>query len=135
MQKHIHALTQCITYITALVPVFVTCAPCPTCMPIYAAILSFFGLKLADYSIYLMPIMLSAMTVSLVSVYRQAQQKQASTLPSIMILLAYIALFYTKFYLKNQWLVYITLIVMMGASSIHHINMRSKNCDHSCKQC
>ena len=135
MKKYLQPIAQSMTYITAIIPVFATCAPCPTCVPIYAAILSFFGLQLADYSAYLIPIMLCGMVTSLTIMYRQAIQKKLPLIPLQTILAAYLSLLIAKFYLHNTWIVYMSIVTMMGASYTHHLKSRNQYCDHSCKKC
>ena len=71
------------TFFAALIPVFKSCPPCPLCMPKYAALFSFFGLELADYSHYLIPIMILSMLVSLGSMLFQAFSKGLSIYPFI----------------------------------------------------
>lgn len=58
------------TFIVALIPVFKSCPPCPICMPKYAALFAIFGLKLADYSVYLIPVMILSMLWTLFSIYQ-----------------------------------------------------------------
>ncbi|MCH1430573.1 MAG: hypothetical protein GWP59_08540 [Chlamydiales bacterium] len=62
------------TLLLALVPVFKSCPPCPLCMPKYAAILSFFGIPLADYNHILTPIMLASMAITIASLAYQAKK-------------------------------------------------------------
>ena len=69
------------TLIISLIPVFKSCPPCPICMPKYAALFGFFGLKLADYSYYLEPLMLLSMVTTLITMFYQTQTTKISKTP------------------------------------------------------
>lgn len=115
------------TFLTAMVPVFKSCPPCPICMPKYAAIFAFFGLKLADYSHYLVPIMLISMLLSLGSMYYQISRKQLTIYPFVGALLSCILLLVFKYSLDNVWLVYAAMLGLFGSIVLHY-RLTNKSC-------
>lgn len=70
--------------LVSLLAVLKSCPPCPVCMPKYAAILSFFGIPLAAYSHYLVPVMLVSMTFTLGTLFWQVKKSSVSSVPLIL---------------------------------------------------
>ena len=104
------------TFLLSLVPIFKSCPPCPVCMPQYAAIFAFFGLELADYSHFLIPMMLSLMLLSLGSMYTQIRKNHLSYHPLIAAVAASAMLLVSKYMLDNTWLTYITMLSLITAT-------------------
>jgi len=113
------------TFLLSLVPIFKSCPPCPVCMPQYAAIFAFFGLELADYSHFLIPMMLSLMLLSLGSMYTQIRKNHLSYHPLIAAVAASAMLLVSKYMLDNTWLTYITMLSLITATIWH--NRLNKN--------
>ena len=113
------------TFLLSLVPIFKSCPPCPVCMPKYAAIFAFFGLELADYSHYLIPMMLSLMLLSLGSMYTQIRKNHFSYHPLTAAVASSAMLLVSKYILDNTWLTYITMLSLITASIWH--NRLNKN--------
>ncbi len=120
-----------ITYITALIPIFKSCPPCPVCMPQYAALFSLFGLKLADYSQYLIPIMLIGIGITLSSMYQQISIRQHPFITFYIALLASILLIIGKFIFDSNTLIYTAMLCLFTSTSYHHYKMRQKCCPTS----
>lgn len=120
-----------LTYITALVPIFKSCPPCPVCMPQYAALFALFGLKLADYSQYLIPIMLLGMSVTLSTIYQQTTTRQHPFFTFYAALLASVILISGKFVFDNDTLVYSAMLCLFISTSYHHYQMRQTCCPTS----
>ena len=117
-----------VTFISALIPVFKSCPPCPICMPKYAALFALFGLELADYSHYLMPVMFFSMFISLASMLQQSKQRRLSILPFYLGLISSSLLFASKFFIDS---LFISVICMLGIASaivIHYFNLSKKTC-------
>ena len=68
--------------LVSLLAVLKSCPPCPICMPKYAAILSFFGIPLAAYSQYLVPVMLLSMTFTLGTLFGRPKSPLSLLCPS-----------------------------------------------------
>lgn len=81
MKKFFHGISA---FLVSLLSVLKSCPPCPVCMPKYAAILSFFGIPLADYNHYLIPLMLASMGFTLIMMYWQAKKSSLSYLPLVL---------------------------------------------------
>ena len=113
------------TFLLSLVPIFKSCPPCPVCMPQYAAIFAFFGLELADYSHFLIPMMLCLMLLSLGSMYTQIRKNHLSYQPLIAAIAASAMLLVSKYILDNTWLTYITMLSLITATIWH--NRLNKN--------
>ena len=134
MKKIIEFGSSTLTCIIAVIPVFATCAPCPTCMPVYAAIFSFFGFQLADYSTYLMPAMLLSMGTSIAMMFRQAQKRGLSHAPMLMTIAICSVLFISKFMVYSEWLTYVCTLGMITATLMHRRNAKQAlcgQCSHS----
>ena len=128
MKKIIEFGSSTLTCIIAVIPVFATCAPCPTCMPVYAAIFSFFGFQLADYSTYLMPAMLLSMGTSIAMMFRQAQKRGLSHAPMLMTVATCSVLFISKFMVYSEWLTYVCTLGMITATLMHRRNAKQAPC-------
>lgn len=128
MKKIIEFGSNTLTCIIAVIPVFASCAPCPTCMPVYAAIFSFFGFQLADYSTYLMPAMLLSMVISIAMMFHQAQKRGLSHAPMLMTIATCSMLFISKFMVNSVWLTYVCMLGMITASFMHRRNAKQTPC-------
>ena len=117
------------TLLLAFVPVFKSCPPCPICMPKYAAILSFFGLELADYSQYLAPIMLLSMAFTLYFMYRQIRNKRLPKYPFYTALTSCILLLTSKYIFDNSFTVYSSMILLLVSVLIHNKFANKKCCN------
>ena len=128
MQQSRHIGSNLATVLLTLIPVFKTCAPCPTCMPIYAAIFSLFGLKLADYSHYIIPAMLLSMAISVIIMYQQNLANRTSFKPMIASIIASILLLFSKFVAHSPWGVICAMTALLGATLRHQYSIRQSRC-------
>lgn len=116
-------------FLGALVPVFKSCPPCPVCMPKYAAILSLLGLELADYTHYLIPIMLVSMVLTLVFMIRQIIKRKLSFIPFYLALTSCFGLLIVKYIIDNEKIVYVFMISLFTSIVLHQMNLRKfKSC-------
>lgn len=128
MQNIRSYFTNGITFLTALIPVFKSCPPCPICMPKYAAIFAFFGLQLADYSQYLIPVMLLSMGLSLSTMLSQSLQRKLSTVPFYLTLSASVTLLISKFYIDNLPLSTISMAGIVLGIVLHYTSLKKSSC-------
>ncbi len=119
-------------FLGALVPVFKSCPPCPVCMPKYAAILSLFGLELADYTHYLLPIMGISMIATVVFMYRQIYARHLSLRPLYLTVLSCGGLLITKYVLTFEIGVYFFMGSLLIAILWHQANIRKAQKEHAC---
>ena len=112
--------TNLSTFVLALVPVFKSCPPCPICMPKYAALFAFFGLELADYSNYLVPVMFISMGLSLGSMYYQISKKHLVLYPFIGALSSCLLILISKFLIGNESGTYIGMLGLFGSIVMHY---------------
>lgn len=117
-----------ITFMGSLVPVFKSCPPCAICMPKYAALFAFFGLELADYSQYLIPIMLASMLISLAIMYRQVKTFNLPPTLFYTALTASLTLIVSKFYFDSTPLSFIAMGTLLACIIKHHLNMKTTCC-------
>jgi len=118
-----------ITFLSALIPVFKSCPPCPICMPKYAALFAFFGLELADYSQYLIPLMLVSMMISLSSMYNQVLKKNITSTPFYIASISSVTLLASKFYFDSSVLSVIAMAGIFYAIFSHYSNLRKISCN------
>lgn len=121
------------TFLLSLVPVFKSCPPCPMCMPKYAAVLSFLGVPLADYSHYLMPIMLVSMVFTIISLAIQGPKYYASGLSAYLALLACAIILIAR-YNDLQAVNYLGMALLFAALVFHQFKMRQHKescCNHN----
>ena len=117
------------TFLVALVPVFKSCPPCPICMPKYAALFAFFGLELADYSQYLIPVMLLCMLISLGSIYYQTLKRQLTFYPLVIATSSCVFLLLFKYVFENTWGTYSMMLGLFVALIWHYHTLRNnQNC-------
>ncbi len=122
-----------VTFTVSIIPVFKSCPPCPICMPKYAAIFAFFGLKLADYSEYLVPIMLAALMLSLGSMYYQIISRKLNFYPFAIAAMSCLSLLACKYYFANEAGSYISMAGLLTGLLIHYRSLNKKCCStHSC---
>ena len=117
-----------VTFLAALVPVFKSCPPCPLCMPKYAVVFAFFGLELADYSHYLVPVMLTSMLISLASMFYQIHQKQLRYHTFMCALLSSVLLIASKFIFDSTLGSYIFMgtLAISIVSHYQYVNKHSR---------
>lgn len=116
-----------VTFLSSLVPVFKSCPPCPICMPKYAALFAFFGLELADYSHYLIPVMLIGMLVSLVSIYYKCYKKRLKFYPFYLALSSCLCIMVCKFMIDNPIGVYIGMFGLLAGVVQHQFLLKKNN--------
>lgn len=129
--------TNIITFLAALVPVFKSCPPCPLCMPKYAAILSLFGLKLADYSQYLIPVMLVSLAISIGTIGYQTHKRKLKKFPFFGALTSAICILTFKYVIGFTWGTYAGMIGLFTSTVMHHRSVHQnqsakKSCSTSC---
>jgi hypothetical protein len=117
------------TFFLALIPVFKSCPPCPLCMPKYAAILSFLGLPLADYSHYLTPIMFISMLITVISLMVQGYKHYNSRMPAFIALTACLIILISRNY-ESYYVSYLGMSLLFLSLVFHQ--MKIKNKKHSC---
>lgn len=117
-----------ITFMGSLVPVFKSCPPCAICMPKYAALFAFFGLELADYSQYLIPIMLASMLISLTIMYRQVKTYNLPQIIFYTALTASLTLIVSKFFFDSTPLSFIAMGTLLVCMIKHHLNLKTTCC-------
>lgn len=117
-----------VTFLGSLIPVFKSCPPCPICMPKYAAVFAFFGLELADYSQYLIPIMFISMFISLTSMNLQIIKKNLSSTPFHLALTSSVVLLISKFYLDSILLSGLAMTGIFLAIFFHYTNLKKVSC-------
>lgn len=88
LKKRLTSVTSTLSTLTLSFLPVLKCPPCLLCMPKYAAILSFLGLELADYSHYLMPIMWLSMLVTVVSLKIQGPRYYGHAKPAFLAIIA-----------------------------------------------
>ncbi|MDG2348516.1 MAG: hypothetical protein P8L77_03530 [Gammaproteobacteria bacterium] len=118
-----------VTFLAALIPVFKSCPPCPICMPKYAALFAFFGLELADYSQYLIPLILVSMMISLSSMYSQILKNNLTSIPFYIASISSVILLASKFYFDNSMLSIIAMAGIFYAIFSHYANLRKVSCN------
>ena len=126
-----------LTFLLSLVPVFKSCAPCPMCMPIYAGLCSLVGIKFADYSAYLMPVMIISMMLTLVLMHKQRQNLNLPLHPLLFAASSCISILTSKYWLNVDLLVYISMVGLF-ASTLWHQAILSQNRSRKevgCKNC
>ncbi len=117
------------TLIISLIPVFKSCPPCPICMPKYAALFGFFGLKLADYSYYLEPLMLLSMVTTLITMFYQTQTTKISKTPVLVATISCLLLYVAKFILDHFWAIQFAMLSLLSAILLHyHYLSQQKAC-------
>ncbi len=123
------------TFIIGLIPVLKSCPPCPLCIPKYAAVLTIFGLELADYRQYLVPIMLISITFTLWSMYNQTRLRKPIYTPLVIACVSCALLLFSKYFICNYTLTYIMMIVLLSSLIWHHTTLGLVNkCDKD-KKC
>ncbi|MEE3002879.1 MAG: hypothetical protein VX335_00855 [Pseudomonadota bacterium] len=120
-----------VTFVVSLIPVFKSCPPCPICMPKYAAIFAFFGLELADYSDYLVPIMLVALVLSLGSMYYQIVARKLNYYPFGIALSSCLCLLLCKYYFASEIGSYFAMGGLLIGLVIHYRSLNMKCCNSS----
>ena len=117
------------TLVISLIPVFKSCPPCPICMPKYATLFGFFGLKLANYSYYLEPIMLLSMTTTLITMVYQTQTTKISKTPVLVATISCLFLYVAKFILDHFWAIQFAMLSLLGTILLHyHYLSQQKAC-------
>ena len=117
-----------VTFLSELVPVFKSCPPCPICMPKYAVLFALFGLELADYSQYLMPIMMISMFISLGSIYNKSINRKISLMPFYLGVTSSSLLLFSKFYIDNIFISFSCMFGLGLAIILHYSSLRRKSC-------
>ena len=120
-----------VTFTVSMIPVFKSCPPCPICMPKYAAVFAFFGLKLADYSEYLIPIMLAALVLSLGSMYYQIISRKLNFYPFVIAVGSCMSLLSCKYYFATETGSYISMAGLFIGLLIHYRSLNKKCCSTS----
>ena len=120
------------TFFVALVPVFKSCPPCPICMPKYAALFALFGLELADYSHYLIPLMLISMAVSLGSMAQETLRKKISCYPFVLALLSSLMLLFSKYLFESSLATYGMMVALFVAMAWYYRLLGKNCCKSSC---
>lgn len=133
-QNHSFA-AQITTFLLAIIPFIGSCPTCPTCFPIYSAILSLFGLKLADYSFYLLPFILISMSISLRSMYQDITTQNLPALPFIGALISCTALLVFKYILAFPLLSYIAMLGLLTATLFHNRSVNHNCTTTDCTNC
>ena len=122
-----------VTFLVSLIPVFKSCPPCPICMPKYAAIFAFFGLELADYSDYLVPIMLGALILSLGSMYYQIISRGLKFNPFVIAVISCVLLLLCKYYIASDIGSYLAMLGLFIGLTMHYHALRNNCCSsNSC---
>lgn len=119
------------TILVGFIPVFKACPPCPTCVPIYAAILSLFGLKLADYSHYLLPVMLISMSYTLYSMSAQYVRSKRSIMPLAVTASFCAILLGSKYIFFMPFVTYFAMVGLASAVLWNHTLKPVSCCGHS----
>ena len=135
MTTRIRQLTgNCLTFLSALIPIFKSCPPCPICMPKYAALFAFFGLEMSDYSHYLVPVMLVGMLMTLLSMYQHCKVKNISRYPFFSSCVFSVLLLVAKFVYDNEWAIYSSMAGLFVSLILHYYTMGTSSCSHGvCK--
>jgi hypothetical protein len=125
------------TLMLSLVPVLKSCPPCPLCMPKYAALLSFLGLPLADYSHYLTPFMVLSMLFTCGSMLWQAHRYTQEWRPAFLAIFSCSSLLLAR-HLDLAFLSYSAMASLLFAVVLHQWKMKAPHqhscCDsHACK--
>ena len=121
MKSRLSAISSNIsTFIIGYIPVFKSCPPCAICMPKYAALFGFFGLKLADYSYYLQPLMGISMLISIGSMLIQVNTKNAPVYPVIGATISCTILFLSKYIADNFWITQIAMLGLLCFIGLHY---------------
>ena len=115
------------TFIISLIPLFKSCPPCPICMPKYAALFGFFGLKLADYSYYLEPLMAISMLITLATMLYETKKEEKSYLPSLVATFCCAVIFTGKFSIDNFWITQIAVLGLFSTIILHYLLPIRKN--------
>ena len=124
-----------LTFFLALIPVFKSCPPCPICMPKYAALFAFFGLELADYSEYLIPVMVVCMLISLTSMGMQISKKELSWNPFCLAIFSCISLMICKYAIDIEWATYLMMFSLFISILWHYRNLNKSKSSSCCQTC
>lgn len=127
------------TLMLSLVPVLKSCPPCPLCMPKYAAILSFLGLPLADYSHYLTPFMIISMFFTCGSMLWQSHRYTKEWRPAALAIFSCCSLLIAR-HMDLPYLSYAAMGTLLFAVVLHQWKLKTphrKCCsahhDETCK--
>ncbi|SCA58345.1 Uncharacterized protein AB751O23_AA_00140 [Chlamydiales bacterium SCGC AB-751-O23] len=121
------------TLLLSLVPLFKSCPPCPLCMPKYAAILSFFGIPLAEYNHILTPLMLISMVATVISLAYQAKKYHFSYFSTILAASACLWIVGARYGLENIELSYVGMGALLVSIVKNQKDLSSKKtpcCPH-----
>lgn len=118
------------SFFLPLVPIFKSCPPCPFCMPKYAAILSFFGVPLADYNHILTPIMLISMSFTIASLFYQAKKYHYNFLAANISLVSCLWILVFRFWFEWLELSYLGMAGLLASIVINQnkLNQRKSTC-------
>lgn len=123
-------------FIGSLLPVFKACPPCPVCMPIYAGLLSLLGLELAEYGMYVVPVMLGSMALTIGSIGYQAIRYHGHHTLFFLCLGGCSAILSGKFLFDFLPLVYLGMLCLITSVIGSRIVMRhhhnATTCSHHC---
>jgi len=95
----------------ALLPKFA----CPICWPLYAGILSSFGISVTQYSHYLMPVMIFLLCIALFALGFRAKQRRGYY-PLLLGIIASLLILTGNFAWHSNTLLYSSVIFLVGAS-------------------
>lgn len=100
------------------------------CVPKYAALLGIFGLELADYSVYLVPLMALSMLITLGLMYRQMRMRHLTHHPLLLAAVSCTGLLISKYVMGAGAFIYGAFMIgLFGAIIWHQRNMRqAKSC-------
>lgn len=88
---------------------------CPACWPAYAGLLSSMGLGFFDYTPYMQPIMLGFIAIALTGLFYRASRRRGYG-PFLLGVVASGLLMYSKFYIDNDPLMWVSLVLLVMAS-------------------
>lgn len=97
--------------ITALLPKIV----CPFCWPVYAGIMSAFGVSITSYSRYLLPLTAILLMLALIGLGFKASQRWGYK-PFIVGIAGALLIMAGKFYWGSDVLLYVGVTMLLGAS-------------------
>lgn len=124
------------TVALSLVPVLKSCPPCPLCMPKYAALLSFLGLPLADYSHYLTPLMIVSMFFTCSSMLWQSYRYSGEWRPAVMAIISCTTILLARSF-ELHFLAYIAMGTLLVAVVLHQWKLKNRDscCGSECTSC
>jgi len=121
--------------LSTLPTVFIALLPkltCPLCWPLYAGILSSFGIAFVNYTPYLFPLTLFFLLISLLTFGYKAKRRRGYS-PLVLGIVASLILLIGKFVFDHDWALYIGVVLLVIASIWNGWSVKNRKSCSNCK--